>query len=167
MKKTTSVLLTFVLVMAFSASTVFADSKMDEVINELIGTPYKSAGSTPKGFDCSGFTTYVFNQFKIDLPRTSATQATTGKKVAKDDLRPGDLVFFNTNGKGVSHVGIYLGEGKFAHSSSSKGVTISGLSDSYYVNRYVTARRVMDEQTFEKIADEPSEEIAEAAGETD
>ena len=81
-----------------------------------------------------------------------------GKKVAQSDLIAGDLVFFNTNGKGISHVGIYVGDGKFAHSSSSKGVTISALSDSYYAKRYVTARRVMSQDTFEKYANDPSDE---------
>lgn len=133
---------------------VFASSKMDGIIDEVIGTPYKSGGTTTKGFDCSGFTTYVFDKMGIDLPRTSASQAEAGTKVAKSDLIAGDLVFFNTNGRSISHVGIYVGDGKFAHSSSSKGITISKLSDSYYVNRYVTARRVMSDEAFAKYADE-------------
>jgi cell wall-associated NlpC family hydrolase len=142
----------------FQAGSVFANSRMDGVISDVIGTPYRSAGTTTNGFDCSGFTMYVFNKLGVDLPHQSGSQARLGKKVAKDDLIPGDLVFFNTNGRGISHVGIYVGDGKFAHSSSSKGVTISGLSDSYYSKRYVTARRIMSPETFEKYADEPSNE---------
>lgn len=154
MKKVTALLFGLVLMLAFQAGSVFADSKMDGIIDNVIGTPYQSGGTTTKGFDCSGFTTYVFDKMGVDLPRTSASQSKTGKAVAKSDLIAGDLVFFNTSGKGVSHVGIYVGDGKFAHSSSSKGVTISKLSDSYYETRYVNARRVMDLSTFEKYADE-------------
>ncbi len=77
------------------------------------------------------------------------------------------LFFFNTSGKGISHVGIYVGDGKFAHSSSSKGVIISELKESYYVKRYVTARRVMSTDTFEKYADEPSDEVLDNSGDTD
>jgi len=153
------------LLMAFTAGSVFADSRLNATIGELIGTKYKSGGTTTSGFDCSGFTTYVFKQFGISLPRTSADQSQVGEEVDKSELQAGDLVFFNTNGRGVSHVGIYVGDGKFAHSSSSKGVIISGLGETYYANRYVTARRVMDAQTFEAIASDAAaaEEAAEAA----
>lgn len=154
MKKASALLIGLVLMLAFQAGSVFADSKMDGIIDDLIGTPYSSGGTTTKGFDCSGFTTYVFDKMGIELTRTSASQSKSGKKVAKSDLIAGDLVFFNTNGRGVSHVGIYVGDGKFAHSSSSKGVTISKLSDSYYEDRYVNARRIMNTSTFEKYADE-------------
>lgn len=157
MKKVTVLLLGLVLVLAFQAGSVFADSKLDGYINNVIGSPYKSGGTTSRGFDCSGFTTYVFDKMGIDLPRTSASQAKTGKKVAKADLIPGDLVFFDTaggNNSSVSHVGIYIGDGKFAHASSSRGVVTDKLNSSYYENRYVTARRVMNPDSFEKYADE-------------
>ncbi|WP_028560232.1 C40 family peptidase [Paenibacillus pinihumi] len=167
MKKAVLSLLALFVILSFAAGTASANSKMDNAIADLIGTPYRYGGTTTKGFDCSGFTSYVFNQFKLDLPRSSASQAQVGKKVAKDDLRAGDLVFFNTSGKGISHVGIYVGDGKFAHSSSSKGVIISELKESYYVKRYVTARRVMSTDTFEKYADEPSDEVLDNSGDTD
>jgi cell wall-associated NlpC family hydrolase len=138
--------------MLLLATSAHAASKLDEAVNELIGIDYKWGGTTTKGFDCSGFTMYVFEKFGISLPHTSKGQANVGTEVGKDDLKPGDLVFFNTDGKGISHVGIYLGQGEFAHASSSKGVTISNLSDAYYAKRYVTARRVMDEETFAKYA---------------
>ncbi|MFS0728427.1 C40 family peptidase [Paenibacillus sp. 1P07SE] len=126
-------------------------TKLADLIQEVVGTPYKWGGTSIKGFDCSGFILHIFNQFDVKLPRTSSTQAQVGDKVNKKDLRHGDLVFFNTSGKGISHAGIYIGEGKFAHSSSSKGVTISRLSDSYFEKRYVTARRVVTESTFIKM----------------
>ncbi|WP_407946786.1 C40 family peptidase [Paenibacillus tarimensis] len=166
MKKVLASMVFFLCMMTFTAASVFADSRLDNEISDLIGIKYKSGGSTTSGFDCSGFTSYVFRQFKIELPRTSAAQSKVGKKVAKENLQAGDLVFFNTSGKGVSHVGIFVGNGKFAHSSSSKGVTISKLSDSYYVKRYMGARRVMNADTYEAIAAEPSD-LPEGDGDQD
>ncbi len=111
---------------------------------EYIGVPYRWAGTTPSGFDCSGFVQYVFKANGISLNRTAATQYAHGSYVAKSDLRAGDLVFFqNTYKAGISHVGIYIGSGQFIHASSSKGVTISDLSSSYYVNHYYGARRIL------------------------
>ncbi len=95
---------------------------------------------------------YIFNKLGIDLPHQSGSQFSMGTAVSRSDLREGDLVFFNTSGKGVSHVGIYVGNGKFAHASSSNGVIINALSESYYVNRYVGAKRVMSNTTYESVA---------------
>ncbi|MEV5026374.1 C40 family peptidase [Paenibacillus sp. LPE1-1-1.1] len=156
MKKVTAILLGLVLVLAFQAGSAFADSKLNGFINDVIGTPYKSGGTSSRGFDCSGFTGYVFEKMGIDLPRTSGSQAKAGTKVAKSDLIPGDLVFFDTaggNNSAVSHVGIYIGDGKFAHASTSRGVVTDKLNSSYYENRYVTARRVMDADSFQTYAD--------------
>lgn len=75
-----------------------------------------------------------------------------GDSVSRMEMRAGDLVFFNTTGKGVSHVGIFVGDGKFAHSSSSKGVTISALSENYWANRYVGAKRIMSTDAYESLA---------------
>nr|WP_102716131.1 C40 family peptidase [Paenibacillus castaneae] len=142
--------------LASQAGSAFADSKLNGFIDDVMGSPYKSGGTTSKGFDCSGFTSYVFEKMGIELPRTSAAQAKSGTKVAKDELVPGDLVFFDTvgsNNSTVSHVGIYIGDGKFAHSSSSRGVVTDKLSSSYYESRYVTARRVMDSESFVNYAE--------------
>ncbi|BCG60436.1 hypothetical protein PUR_38610 [Paenibacillus sp. URB8-2] len=118
-------------------------------MKQVIGTPYLWGGTTVSGFDCTGFILYVMKKFNVNsLPRTSQSQAKEGTPVAKENLRSGDLVFFNTFGKGVSHAGIYIGNNQFAHASSSKGVRISKLSESYYQNRYVTARRVVNDKSF-------------------
>jgi cell wall-associated NlpC family hydrolase len=133
---------------------VFANqSKLEESVNEVIGTEYAWGGTSTEGFDCSGFILYTFLRFDVKLPRTTVTQSQAGAIVKKNEMREGDLVFFNTSGKGISHAGIYLGGGRFAHSSSSKGVTISNLSDKYYRKRYVTARRVVSEEIYSNMTD--------------
>ena len=111
--------------------------------NSVIGTKYVYGGTTAKGFDCSGFIGYVYKKVGVSLPRTSAGMYATGSSVSKKNLQAGDLVFFNTSGKGVSHAGIYIGNGKFVHSSSSKGVSIAKLNDPYYWgSKYIGAKRV-------------------------
>ncbi|HWI55262.1 MAG TPA: C40 family peptidase [Desulfobacteria bacterium] len=124
-------------------NTQFDTSRILALGMSLRGTPYKFGASSPKGFDCSGFTSYVFkNAAGITLPRTSRGQASAGVHVDKTDLQPGDLVYFNTNGSGISHVGIYTGGGKFIHASRTKGITVTNLNDSYYKPRYLGATRV-------------------------
>ncbi len=95
---------------------------------------------------------YVFDKIGINLPHQSGSQYQMGTAISLDNIRPGDLVFFNTSGNGVSHVGIYVGEGKFAHASSKRGVTVSSLNDSYYVNRYVGAKRIMSTDAYQNVA---------------
>jgi cell wall-associated NlpC family hydrolase len=122
-------------------------AKADAIIataKKYIGVPYLWGGTSPKGFDCSGFVQYVFKAHGISLNRTCETQYKHGTYVSKSNLKPGDLVFFqNTYKAGISHVGIYIGDGKFIQASSSKGVVISNLSSSYYVSHYYGARRIL------------------------
>ena len=140
------------LLFSAGAGSASAASMLDNTIDDLLGITYKYGGTTTKGFDCSGFVGYVFDNYDIDLPRTSSGMFKKGDKVAKDDLRPGDLVFFNTSGSGVSHVGIYVGDNKFAHASTSKGTRIDSLSMDYYEKRYVGAKRILSDKTYELIA---------------
>ncbi|MDQ7092514.1 NlpC/P60 family protein [Desulfosporosinus sp. PR] len=108
----------------------------------LQGTRYVFGGTSRSGFDCSGFTKYVYANAGISLPRTSYAQFASGTPVGKNDLRPGDLVFFTTYSQGASHVGIYIGGGRFVQASNpSSGVEVSSLSDSFYSSRYLGARR--------------------------
>jgi len=119
-----------------------------------LGTPYRYGGTSRRGFDCSGFVKFVFSSVGIDLDRSSAAQAKQGEAVPLTQIQPGDLLFFNTRGlrKGISHVGIYLGEGQFIHASSWGGpgkrcVKMGELASSYFVNRLVAVRRVVDGAT--------------------
>lgn len=142
------------LLFSIGTGSAFAATKMDTAIDGLLGIDYKYGGTTTKGFDCSGFVNYVFDKFEIDLPRTSSSMYDEGNKVKKDELRPGDLVFFNTSGSGISHVGIYVGDNKFAHASTSKGTRIDSLSMEYYKDRYVGAKRIMSEKQYTTFATE-------------
>lgn len=112
----------------------------------LVGTPYKFGGNSPdKGLDCSGFVRHVYKESAgLELPHSAKQISQDGSKISKDALQPGDLIFFNTMKKPFSHVGIYAGDGKFVHSSSSrtKQVTISSLTERYWSQRYNGARRI-------------------------
>ena len=110
---------------------------------EWLGVPYRYGGNTREGIDCSGFVCSVFTTIDRRLPRTSSQQAGVGDPVSLYDALPGDLVFFNTSGAGVSHVGILINSSEFVHASTSKGVIVSSLGEKYYRERLVSVRRVI------------------------
>ncbi len=112
---------------------------------KYIGVPYVTGGSSPRGFDCSGFTQYVFNNLGFSIQRTVATQLQSGVIISKDDLQCGDLIFFqNTTGWGhfASHVGIYIGNGQMIH-AGSRGITVVSLELAYFTYHYMCARRLV------------------------
>ncbi len=119
-------------------------TKIVEYAKKFLGVKYVYGGSSAKGFDCSGFTSFVFKQFGISIERTAASQGSNGVKIDRSDLRAGDLVFFDTNGgkNAINHVGIYIGGGKFIHASSGSAysVTISELTEGFYDERYMRSR---------------------------
>ena len=108
-----------------------------------IGVPYVFGGTSPYGFDCSGYVQYVFANAGISIPRTADVQYEFGTPISTTELVSGDLVFFSTYTYGASHVGIYLGDNQFIHASSSRGVTIDSLGSSYWSSHYIGARRIL------------------------
>lgn len=113
------------------------------VASRYLGHAYRYGGSSARGFDCSGFALHVYRSVGIHLPHSASAQAKLGKPVARHQLQPGDLVFFRTRGRRISHVGIYIGNGKFIHASSARGrVRIDSLDKGYYKQRYAGARRL-------------------------
>ncbi len=121
-------------------------SQIVEKAKQYLGVPYVYGGASPSGFDCSGFVYYVFRSLGINISRTQDTMYAQGIPVSKSELKPGDLVFFqNTYKAGISHVGIYVGDGKFIHSPhSGKVVSYSDLYSDYYVSHYYGAARYTD-----------------------
>ena len=110
--------------------------------NQYIGSRYVYGGTTPSGFDCSGFTSYVYRKFGVNLNRTAAGQYSNGVAVSRSQLQPGDLVMFGKSG--INHVGIYAGGGKIVHAAnSSRGVTTDSINSGYYNKNYVGARRIL------------------------
>jgi cell wall-associated NlpC family hydrolase len=109
----------------------------------LQGAPYRPGGADPQGFDCSGLVQYVFGSYGIGLPRVVAQQFQVGRGVSLDDLEPGDLVFFATDGHAASHVGIVVGGDRFVHAPNTRGVVrIDSLTSGYWGERVVGARRM-------------------------
>ncbi|HXV13541.1 MAG TPA: C40 family peptidase [Candidatus Krumholzibacteria bacterium] len=114
-----------------------------ELAEQFLGTPYRSGGTTSNGVDCSGLTYAVFREVGVTLPRGSDDQARVGAPVTRDELAPGDLIFFGSSSN-VSHVGIYAGGGEFIHASTrSRSVRFDKLETTYFRDRYLTARRVL------------------------
>ena len=137
--------------MSAVSAAAAAEAARAEVANlacEFIGARYVYGGASPSGFDCSGFTLYIYKQFGFSLPHSATSQLAYGEEVAKEDLKPGDLVFFRDTSitrKAASHVGVYIGDGQFVHASSSRTgyVKVNNLTDSYFRNIYVGARRLI------------------------
>lgn len=131
---------------AYRGSTKSKGQSVVDYAKRFLGTRYRWGGTTTKGFDCSGFTQYAYKKYGVSISRVSRSQAKNGTYIKKANLRIGDLVFFDTNGgrNRINHVGIYIGGGKFIHSSSShKGVVISNINSGFYAKTYMTARRVL------------------------
>jgi cell wall-associated NlpC family hydrolase len=141
-----ALLATFIFGQASSVSaSINYGEEVSEVAKRYVGAPFKWGGTTPKGFDASGFTQYVYKTAatKMTIPRTSASQYNTGKAVKQNELKQGDLVFYATGQKGkVSFVGIYNGNGTFT-GATSKGVKVVKMSDKYWKDRYIGAKRVI------------------------
>lgn len=145
------IVLTLFLTSAFAKNSLAQNIKkystnknVEKTAKKYLGTKYRFGGTTKRGIDCSGFTQSVMKKHGKKIPRTARAQASIGKHIPKSELKKGDLVFFkNTYKKGISHVGIYLGNNKFIHASSgAKKVTISNINKKYYRKHYAGARRV-------------------------
>lgn len=129
---------------AYSMSRFFNDAR------QFFGVRYRWGGETPEGFDCSGFVKFMYKRmFGTALPRTSIEMASIGKKVERCELQPGDLVFFKTRGRRINHVGIFVGNDTFIHSSLSRGVTEDQLENRYFDKRFAGAVRVIDGIVFD------------------
>jgi len=116
----------------------------------LRGIPYRNGGSDPSGFDCSGFVQWVFAQNGVRLPREVREQYDAGQKITLRDVEPGDLLFFETERRGASHVGVAIGGDQFVHAPSSQGVVrVERVSSTYWSKRFVGARRLATKDTKE------------------
>ncbi len=129
-----------------SGYNIIESSNLNDYIRQWLNSPYKYGGMSKKGVDCSGFTSRMMEDvYNFQIPRTAEEQYENGRKISDGRMRAGDLVFFrNVRGKGIDHVGVYLGNKSFAHASNNAGVIISDLDEDYYRKRYVGACRYLD-----------------------
>ncbi len=143
-------------------SSALAVSPLKKVSNDLIGIHYKYGGTTTRGFDCSGMVSFVYKKFGVKLPHQSRSMAALGTKIKKTQLKAGDLVFFrgSSRSKQIGHVGVYLGNGKFMHSSSSRGVVQDSMNDKHWKSFYLMSRRVLSSKQYAKITDDSKFKLA-------
>jgi len=137
-------------------SSYTASSERRAVIKtaeRYLGVKYKRGGDTPRGFDCSGYVMYVYQKNRIYIPRTAKSQYYSGKRISLRDAKPGDLVFFQTSRKRISHVGIYLGNKKFIHAPrSGKRVSFADINNSYWKKRYRGAVTYLGQRRVSRIS---------------
>lgn len=137
------------------ALSATSNVKLFQFVYDWIGTPYHFGGSSKRGVDCSGFTKELYTKvFNLTIKRNSRDIFSMVSPVAKDELKEGDLVFFKIHSRSISHVGIYLGDGRFAH-ASMKGVAVSNLEDPYYSRYFYRGGRMLDvfKEQLEKTGD--------------
>jgi cell wall-associated NlpC family hydrolase len=128
---------------ASSPAADAAGAAIARTAQSLIGSPYRYGGAGPEAFDCSGLVNYVHRQLGVLTPRTAAQQYAGARSIPRADLQPGDLVFFRLSGGAVSHVGVYVGNGRFVHApQSGERVREAGLDEEYFRNRYAGAGRL-------------------------
>ena len=140
-------------IMGVALSTT-SNVKLFQFVYDWIGTPYRFGGSSKKGIDCSAFTKELYSKvFNLNIERNSRDIFSMVSPVKKDELKEGDLVFFKIHSRSISHVGIYLGNNKFAH-ASNKGVAISNLDDDYYSRYFYRGGRLLD--SFKKELEQES-----------
>jgi cell wall-associated NlpC family hydrolase len=140
-EKATTLHLKYSILLNIEVEMLAGDALLPHV-DEWYGTPYRMGGTSKTGVDCSAFVQAVYlSAFAVSLPRTARDQYNSARIISTTELQEGDLVFFNTRG-GVSHVGIYLQNNKFIHASTSYGVTVSDMFDSYYIKRFIGAGRI-------------------------
>lgn len=137
------------------ALSATSNVKLFQFVYDWIGTPYRFGGDSRKGIDCSAFTKELYNKvFNLTIKRNSRDIFSMVSPVDRDDLKEGDLVFFKIHSRSISHVGIYLGNGRFAH-ASLKGVAVSNLDDAYYSHYFYKGGRLLDsfKEQLEKTGD--------------